>query len=175
MSAFISPETNRLATNTTAESVVNVEVADIVTRADWQVRVKVDGGTVQNYASEMRAGAAFPPLRIARIDGALYLVDGWHRLEAARVNGESSVGAVVSDMTEAEAQWAAAQANLTHGLPLKPREVREVFRAYVRSKQHRKGTRRAVNIYARHASSPRSHQRCDSLLPAPSPVHMHGN
>lgn len=104
MSAFISPETNRLATNTTAESVVNVEVADIVTRADWQVRFKMDAGTVKRYASAMRAGAAFPAVRIARIDGALYLVDGWHRLEAVRVNGESSVDAVVSDMTEAEAQ-----------------------------------------------------------------------
>ncbi len=65
--------------------------------------------------------------------------DGWHRLEAVRTNGESSVDAIVTDMTDAEAQWAAAQANLTHGLPLKPREVRVVFRAYVRSKQHRKG------------------------------------
>jgi hypothetical protein len=42
-------------------------------------------------------------------------------------------------MTETEAEWAAAEANTTHGLPLKPQEKREVFRHYVHTKQHRDG------------------------------------
>ncbi|WP_454918533.1 hypothetical protein [Xanthobacter sediminis] len=51
-------------------------------------------------------------------------------------------------MTEAEAQWTATQANLTHGLPLKPREVRTVFQAHAKSKQHRTG--RGLQILSRH-------------------------
>ena len=119
--------------------ITEVSIADIVTRADWQVRAKVDPGTVRSYASVMRGGGSFPPIVLARINGALYLVDGWHRLRAAQLNGATEISAEVTDMTEAKAQWTAAQANLTHGLPLKPREVHAVFRAYVKSKQHRIG------------------------------------
>lgn len=118
-----------------------VDIADIITRADWQVRVQLDLGTVRTYAGVTRAGGILPPVSLARIDGALYLVDGWHRLEAAKLNGETFIDASVSDMAEDAARWAAAQANLTHGLPLKRSEVRNVFRAYVRSGQHRDGVR----------------------------------
>lgn len=118
-----------------------VDIADIITRADWQVRVRIDDATVRSYAGIMRGGGAMPPVSIARIDGALYLVDGWHRLEAAKLNGEAFVDASVADMSEKEARWAAAQANLTHGLPLKSRELRAVFKAYVGSGRHRDGVR----------------------------------
>ncbi|MFG1313347.1 ParB/RepB/Spo0J family partition protein [Xanthobacter autotrophicus] len=118
-----------------------VDIADIITRADWQVRVRIDDATVRSYASIMRAGGDMPPVSIARIDGALYLVDGWHRLEATKLNGETFIEATVCDMSEEAARWAAARANLTHGLPLKPREIRSVFRAYVGSSHHRDGVR----------------------------------
>lgn len=122
-----------------APIITEVAIADIVTRADWQVRAEVDLGTVRSYASAMRSGGTFPPIVLARINGALYLVDGWHRLGAAQLNGEAAISAEVADMTADEAQWTAAQANLTHGLPLKPKEVRAVFQAYVKSRQHRSG------------------------------------
>lgn len=119
--------------------ITEVAIADIVTRADWQVRAKVDPAIVRSYAAVMRSGGSFPPIALARINGALYLVDGWHRLGAAQLNGAAGIWAEVTDMTADEAQWTAAQANLTHGLPLKPKEVRAVFRAYVKSRQHRSG------------------------------------
>lgn len=118
-----------------------LDIADIVTRSDWQVRAQIDPGIVRSYATVTRTGGTLPPIQVARINGALYLVDGWHRLEAAKLNGEAFICAEVADMSEEEAQWAAARANLSHGLPLKPREVRTVFRAYVRSRQHRDGRR----------------------------------
>lgn len=131
-----------LPTETAATPIItDVSIADIVTRADWQVRAKVDPGTVRSYAGAMRSGGNFPPIVLARINGALYLVDGWHRLGAAQLNGEASISAEVTDMTADEAQWSAAQANLTHGLALKSKEVRAVFQAYVKSKQHRIGRR----------------------------------
>lgn len=118
-----------------------VDIADIVTRADWQVRTRINDATVRSYAGIMRGGGTMPPVSIARIGGALYLVDGWHRLEAAKFNGETLVDAAVADMSEKEARWAAARANLTHGLQLKKREMRAVFKAYVGSGHHRDGVR----------------------------------
>lgn len=118
-----------------------VDIADIITRADWQVRVRIDDATVRSYAGIMRGGGMMPPVSVARIDGALYLVDGWHRLEAAKLNGETFIEATVCDMSETAARWAAAQANLRHGLPLKSGERRAVFRAYVGSGHHRDGVR----------------------------------
>jgi hypothetical protein len=116
-----------------------VDIADIITRADWQVRVRIDDATVRSYASIMWRGGTMPPVSLARIDGALYLVDGWHRLEATKLNGTTCIEATVSDMDEKKARWAAAQANLRHGLQLKRREIRAVFAAYVGSGHHRDG------------------------------------
>lgn len=121
--------------------VTTLDIADIVTRSDWQVRAKIDPGIVRSYATVTRTGGTLPPIQVARINGALYLVDGWHRLKAAKLNGETFICAEVADMSEEQAQWAAARANLSHGLPLKAGEVRTVFRAYVRSRQHRDGRR----------------------------------
>lgn len=82
-----------------------------------------------------------PPVRLARVNGALMLVDGWHRLAAAKRFEREYINAVVEDMTEDQARWAAAEANTTHGLPLKRAEKREVFRRYVQTEQHREGRR----------------------------------
>jgi hypothetical protein len=82
-----------------------------------------------------------PPLTVARVNGALVLVDGWHRLGALHQIGRWEAEVNVVDATERETYWLAARANLTHGLPLKPRELRKVFRSYVRARQHRDGDR----------------------------------
>jgi hypothetical protein len=39
-------------------------------------------------------------------------------------------------MTFDEARWYAAKANTEHGLPLKAKELREVFRAFIDTRQH---------------------------------------
>jgi hypothetical protein len=104
-----------------------------------QVRNKVDQGVVKKYAEQMVMGIEFPPIRLARIDDALFLTDGWHRVGAARTNGKTEVIATVTPMTRQEATWEAAQANLRHGLPLKRSERRAVFKAYVQAGNHKQG------------------------------------
>lgn len=136
-----TPHPTGLLPEAPAPTTAWVDIADIIPRPDWQVRTGIDERTVRSYAGTMRGGGCFPPISIARVDGALYLVDGWHRLAAAKFNGATDIEATVCDMSESAAQWAAAQANLTHGLPLKNRELRPVFRAYVRSGRHRDGVR----------------------------------
>jgi hypothetical protein len=52
---------------------------------------------------------------------------------------DGTFGLDISDMTLNEASWRAAKANTQHGLPLKMREYRDVFRAFIDSHQHKPG------------------------------------
>lgn len=61
-----------------------------------------------------------PPLVVQR--GALKVVDGMHRLEAARARGDRMVHVVYFDGTDDEAFIAAVRLNGSHGRPLAPRE-----------------------------------------------------
>lgn len=114
-------------------------LVDIVIRDAWQVRKGLSHGTVDRYAAIYRAGTPMEPVRLARIADGLVLVDGAHRIAALRSLGCPTVEAVIEPMKEHAAQWAAASANLEHGLPLKKKELRAVFRQYVATGQHRKG------------------------------------
>lgn len=98
----------------------------------------LDRGTVRRYASVLRSGIQMPPVKVANLNGALVLTDGWHRTEALQSLGLSEIEAIVEHAASPEhAYWLAAKANTEHGLPLKAREHRAAFRAYVRAKQHR--------------------------------------
>jgi len=120
-------------------SAQRVALRDILRDNALQVRTRVEPRTVRQYAEAMQAGAEFPPVKLARIEGSLYLVDGWHRCDAAMLNDQFHIWAEVSDMTFNEAHWQAAKANTQHGLPLKTKEYREVFRAFIDSDQHQQG------------------------------------
>lgn len=74
------------------------------------------------------------------VNGVPCLVDGYHRAAAMESLGYLEAEAVITEATRGEAQWMAANANLTHGLPLKSREVREVFRVYIRTGRYKKGS-----------------------------------
>lgn len=113
-----------------------IKIADIAIRGDWQVRTKIDPTTVRRYQAIYKNEGKLPPIEIAMVDGALRLVDGWHRLQALQLLERDSVEANITEMSMSEARWAAASANLAHGLPLKPKEVRNVFRAYITARRH---------------------------------------
>ncbi|WP_158268018.1 ParB/RepB/Spo0J family partition protein [Bradyrhizobium sp. MOS002] len=131
-----SPQANRVRT---------LAIRDILARKHWQVRTKLDQATVSRYVTIFRSGGQMPPITVANVGGTLLLVDGWHRLQALKGIGAATVEAEVFEATEDEAQWAAARANLMHGLPLKKSELLNVFRAYISSNLHRK--RRGYKSY----------------------------
>ncbi|MCZ8261269.1 MAG: ParB/RepB/Spo0J family partition protein [Beijerinckiaceae bacterium] len=117
-------------------------VAEIATQPEWQVRAKLHPGTVEAYAKAYRGDEGqLPPLSLARIGGVLFVVDGWHRLEAAKRAGLARVDGRIVTEDPQEALWLAAEANTKHGLPLKPREYRKVLGALIRAGKHRKGRR----------------------------------
>ncbi|MBB6289788.1 MULTISPECIES: ParB N-terminal domain-containing protein [unclassified Pseudomonas] len=130
---------NLSTTTATTPTTAKVIIAQLCRSKDFQVRAKLCSHTVQRYATAIKAGQELPPLQVALVDGVPCLVDGYHRAEALEYLGYVEAEAVITDTTRHEAQWMAATANLTHGLPLKTRELRQVFRVYIRTGRHKKG------------------------------------
>ena len=116
---------------------VRFPIADLHRDSRFQIRHAINRAVVDRYANALRAGVAFPPVRLAMVAGVPVLVDGWHRVAAHQAIGASHVEAVITDASEREALWLAAEANLAHGLPLKAREVRDAFRAFIKARRHR--------------------------------------
>lgn len=121
---------------------VGARLDDLIQDDAFQIRSSINGATVRRYTDAMRAGVQFPPITIGRINEAPVLIDGWHRVEAAKAAGLHDLPARIVSGDPATLKWEAAAANMRHGLPLKRAEAREVFRVYVRAGQHMKTKRR---------------------------------
>ena len=120
-----------------------VGIGQIALRDDWQVRKRLDQQALNRYTAQYRGEsgrATLPPIEVADIDGVLFVVDGWHRLEAAKRADLDCLDVTVVTSDASQAAWCAATANMKHGVPLKRAELRSVFRAYVRAGKHRRGT-----------------------------------
>ncbi|TVM18692.1 hypothetical protein DPQ33_04235 [Oceanidesulfovibrio indonesiensis] len=135
-----------------------LDLDDILVEDQFQIRAKMSGEAIQRYACAYRNEQDMPPLKVARVvtqetgDGeacppVLLLVDGFHRYAALRQIGAAGVEAVVVDATWTDAQWLAAQANLTHGIPLKSKELRKAFRMYIKARKHREGQKGFIKSY----------------------------
>lgn len=123
-----------------------IQLALVIRHGPLQVRHKLDAGAVRRYRDMTQAGKEPPPIKVGRLpDGRLFLVDGWHRLEAGAVQLSTPLAgtgndvlALVADLSEAEVRWESARANMDHGVPLKRSELRRVFGAFIRAGKHKK-------------------------------------
>lgn len=89
-------------------------------------KIRIDGGTqpraqldffiVDDYADAMATGAQFPPVEVVYDGSNYWLVDGFHRLNAARQLGLADIAATVTPGTLQDAQWQSYGVNQTHGL-----------------------------------------------------------
>lgn len=94
----------------------SVSLRDLRLDGDTQARAGLDDETVADYADKIRAGVALPP-PVAFFDGSRYwLADGFHRAEATRKVGASSMDVEVRKGTREDAIWFACGANQGHGL-----------------------------------------------------------
>jgi hypothetical protein len=116
-----------------------ISLTQLMMSDEFQVRRKLDQATIARYENVLRSGATLPPVKVAKVDGIFILVDGFHRVAARERLEEATVEAEVIETTRTEAYWLAASANLQHGLPLKPAEIHEVFKAYIKARKHLKG------------------------------------
>jgi ParB-like chromosome segregation protein Spo0J len=67
-------------------------------------------------------GASLPPILVH--EATMRVLDGMHRVQAARLRGETEVPAVYFDGDQDAAFVKAVEANVTHGLPLSPADRR---------------------------------------------------
>ena len=78
-----------------------------------------EAGTSQAHARLLADAAEFsalPPIVVQRRD--YRVIDGMHRLEAAKLRGEKSIGVRLVDCTDEDALLLAIKSNTLHGLPL---------------------------------------------------------
>lgn len=123
--------------------VTSVLLDRLVLDKAFQFRTAINDPTVKQYAEAMEAGAEFPPISIAMVNGAAVVVDGWHRVEAARRVGSRTLLANVETMSRNEARLRATMANLKNGLQMKPKErnnaLRTALAIYIQGRKHLKG------------------------------------
>lgn len=94
-----------------------VEIASLVTEG-IQTRDGLAKAVVKDYAEALKAGTKFPPVTVVQdnVTGQLYLVDGYHRKDAAILAGLAMIEAEVTEGSFTDAVRLAIKANAAHGL-----------------------------------------------------------
>ena len=108
-------------------------------QCDKRFQPRVDGVSqplVNKYAWDLKRGDLFPPILVGRVGKGLYVLDGFHRVEAARMAGLNEISARVAPMREETAVWVAIEANATHGKNLSGKDKRHCFERYCATERH---------------------------------------
>ncbi|PSB04977.1 ParB N-terminal domain-containing protein [Merismopedia glauca] len=101
---------------TETTSIVLLPIDLIERDGETQPRVKIHPATVVEYAQDMQAGAAFPPITVFNDGGIYWLADGYHRIESALSIGATQILSNVKLGSKRDAILYAVRANGTHGL-----------------------------------------------------------
>jgi hypothetical protein len=117
LTQFNMPDLSSMGPRSLTENVHYVDTSQIVFDPRLQVRVSgLNPDTVDEYCDAMREGDEFPPVEIYRVEETLYVVDGWHRVQAARVLHLGSIKSVIFEGTWDEAvEHARFNANRKNG------------------------------------------------------------
>lgn len=93
-----------------------ISLADIRFDGGTQMRVGLDGDTVQEYRAAYESGADMPAI-VVYFDGSSYwLADGFHRWHARHESGAKDIACEVRKGSQRDAIWHAVGANSSHGL-----------------------------------------------------------
>lgn len=94
-----------------------VALADLRIDPAIQQREALDDGAVADYAAVLIDGAPLPPISVV-VDGSdeHWLVDGFHRVAAAKLAGVAELTAELSEGSREDAIWASCGANANHGV-----------------------------------------------------------
>jgi ParB-like chromosome segregation protein Spo0J len=101
---------------------MKVAISEITLADDINIRQGLREDAVERYAEILDE---LPPITLWRPNGKLLLVDGWHRIAAARRLGRTDIEAEVHEGDRTEAMVAAILANTKHGVPLSMAERNE--------------------------------------------------
>ncbi len=97
-------------------TIQTIPIADIRRNGGTQQRTGLNHEVVQEYATAMRQGDKFPPVKL-KYDGTNYwLTDGFHTTEAAWSIGQTNIEAEVSTGSQRDAILISVGVNSDHGL-----------------------------------------------------------
>jgi transposase len=128
--------------------VQRVKVSDLRWATELQARESINPEAVNEYRERYEAGETLPPLQAFDVDGALHIVDGFHRAQAAVA---AKVGAVdvlvVGRGSMDDAAWYAAGVNQGHGVRRTNADKRRAVEMALRSPR---GEGKSFREVARH-------------------------
>lgn len=130
--------------------IMEIRIREIVRDPTLQVRKEMSRETIRNYETAYHNQVELPPLVVTPrpgtfpTDSAYLLLSGFHRFEALKNIGQEKIKAKVIetplDTSPHVLRWIGGRENLTNGLSLKKKDLRELFRAYVKAGMHREGS-----------------------------------
>jgi hypothetical protein len=85
---------------------------------NWEVypRANYDLELAKQYAQAMRAGAVFPPIKVATVEDTVVIIDGKHRLEAKKINRTKTISHIdLGVLSVKDALIEAIKYNADHG------------------------------------------------------------
>ena len=112
-------------------------IATVREREELQMRHgALDMRHVKELARAMADGRDVHPIKVARLGKVLCVVDGFHRLAAAKSLGREAVEALVARMDLKAARAFARGANEGHGKRTTARDKRKAFASYIEDGAH---------------------------------------
>lgn len=116
--------------------VLEIDLADLRLNDRYRVRAEQDQATIEAYAQAMRNGAEFPPIYVYFTGSDDYVVDGWHRYEAAKLASLAAMPAV-RIVGGLEALYRVqAEANAQHGRRRTNADKRRVISLLLADEDH---------------------------------------
>ena len=131
---------------------LELPVGDVRAHPSFQVRVEgLSQPHVNKLTRMLKGGESLNPVKVARVGQALYLLDGFHRLEVHRRAGSATITAEVAKMSLPEARAEAGLANTKRGLGLSRADKANVLAKYVGRGEHldTHGIRKSAGIIER--------------------------
>ncbi len=104
-----------------------LKISQIKKRDDLYPRNQVNWITMRRYVNALQTGANFPPITVAKVKRTYILIDGAHRIEANKMNGEKYIQAeILENLSEKEMFIESVRLNTAHGLQFSAQETARV-------------------------------------------------
>jgi len=111
-----------------------VKISELVFDEALYPRLKIGWLTAYSYAQAIRAGRTLPPITVGLFKGKMYVVDGWHRVEAMKMLHEGDIQAIVNKYESRRDIFVdSVKTNVTHGRQLSVQEkvrIVDVLKGY---------------------------------------------
>lgn len=102
----------------------SIKINGLRTDGGTQIRERINGSVVKDYADAIMAGDQFPEITVFFDGNDYWLADGFHRLQAHQQAGLEEIPADIRQGTQRDAMLFAAGANSAHGLQRTRKEAR---------------------------------------------------